>query len=62
MAAIAELALPQPIEGIFPPPLRERLVTLRRALHAHPELSFEEMRTSTLVADYNVPGWPEPMR
>jgi amidohydrolase len=46
MAAIAELALPQPIEALFPPPLRERLVELRRELHAHPELSFKEEETA----------------
>jgi amidohydrolase len=46
MAGIAELALPQPIEPFFPPPLRERLVTLRRELHAHPELSFKEEETA----------------
>ncbi|MDQ3949862.1 MAG: M20 family metallopeptidase [Gemmatimonadota bacterium] len=46
MGAIAELALPQPIEPFFPPPLRERLVALRRALHANPELSFKEEETA----------------
>jgi amidohydrolase len=46
MAAIAELALPQPIEAFFPPPLRERLVTLRREIHANPELSFKEVETA----------------
>lgn len=46
MAATAELALPQPIEGLFPPPMRERLVELRRELHANPELSFKEEQTA----------------
>jgi amidohydrolase len=46
MAAIAELALPQPIEPFFPPPLRERLVALRREIHANPELSFKEVETA----------------
>jgi amidohydrolase len=44
--AIAELELPQPIERLFPPPLRERLIELRRELHAHPELSFKEEQTA----------------
>ena len=44
--AIAELELPQPIEGLFPPPVRERLVELRRELHAYPELSFKEEQTA----------------
>jgi hippurate hydrolase len=46
MTALAALAIPQPIEGLFPPPLRERLVELRRALHAYPELSFKEEETA----------------
>ena len=46
MTAIAELALPASIEPLFPPPLRERLVTLRRELHAHPELSSQEEETA----------------
>jgi hippurate hydrolase len=46
MAATVELALPGPIEGFFPPPLRERLVALRRELHAYPELSFKEEETA----------------
>jgi amidohydrolase len=51
MAAIAELALPQPIEGLFPPPLRERLIELRRELHAHPELSFREEQTARRLTE-----------
>jgi hippurate hydrolase len=46
MGAIADLTLPQTIEPLFPPPLRERLVALRRELHAHPELSFKEEETA----------------
>src|SRR5918992_6054956 len=50
MAAIAELALPQPIEPLFPSPLRERLVALRREIHANPELSFKEVETARRLA------------
>src|SRR5918999_6484682 len=46
MGAIADLTLPQTIEPLFPPPLRERLVALRRELHANPELSFKEEQTA----------------
>jgi amidohydrolase len=51
MAAIAELALPQLIEPFFPPPLRERLVTLRREIHANPELAFKEVETARRLTD-----------
>ncbi|MFN2565606.1 MAG: M20 family metallopeptidase [Gemmatimonadaceae bacterium] len=40
------MALPAAIEPLFPPPLRERLVALRRELHAHPELSSQEEETA----------------
>src|SRR5918998_3044008 len=46
MTALAELALPAVIEPLFPPPLRERLVALRRELHANPELSSQEEQTA----------------
>jgi amidohydrolase len=46
MTAIAQLALPQPIEPLFPRPLREQLISLRRELHANPELSFKEEETA----------------
>lgn len=51
MAAIAELALPQPIEPFFPPPLRERLVKLRREIHANPELAFKEVETARRLTE-----------
>ena len=51
MAAIAELALPAAVEPLFPPPLRERLVSLRRELHANPELSSKEEETARRLTD-----------
>src|SRR3989449_417970 len=35
----------------LPPVDRDQLVAMRRDLHAHPELGFEERRTSALVAE-----------
>jgi amidohydrolase len=35
----------------LPPPDRDALVAIRRDLHAHPELGFQETRTSLLVAE-----------
>ncbi|HSC31634.1 MAG TPA: M20 family metallopeptidase [Gemmatimonadaceae bacterium] len=37
--------LPSAIAGLFPADARDALVTLRRDLHEHPELSFAERRT-----------------
>lgn len=36
----------------IPKPLLDSLTSLRQDLHAHPELGFQEVRTSTIVADY----------
>ncbi len=38
--------VPTAIAPLFPAPLRERLLVLRRDLHRHPELSWQEHRTS----------------
>lgn len=38
--------LPAAVARLFPPELRQRLVELRRAIHADPELSFGERRTA----------------
>lgn len=38
--------LPPPVERLFPTPLRDTLVALRRDLHEHPELSWREERTA----------------
>lgn len=34
------------LEALFPPKLRERLLELRRDIHRHPELAFQEERTA----------------
>ena len=31
--------------------LREELIAIRRDLHMHPEMGFEEVRTARMVAD-----------
>ena len=41
-----DLDLPPAVEALFPPPLRQKLVALRRDIHRHPELSFAESRTA----------------
>ena len=39
-------ALPEGVDALFPDELRERLTTLRRDIHANPELSNEEHETA----------------
>lgn len=41
---------------MIPSPLLDELVTIRRDIHAHPELGMEELRTSALVAR-KLRGW-----
>lgn len=38
-------------ERLFPAPLRERLVALRREIHADPELAFQERRTAARLEE-----------
>ena len=49
MGTYLGLALRGPLAAIFPH--HEGLTALRRDLHAHPEIGFEEHRTSALVAE-----------
>jgi amidohydrolase len=46
----APAAVPSPLQTQFPDLLREQLVSLRRALHQHPELSGQETDTATRLA------------
>ncbi len=39
------------LEPLFPPALRKRLVAIRRDLHRHPELSFQEEQTAQRLYD-----------
>ncbi|MBI4501320.1 MAG: amidohydrolase [Gemmatimonadetes bacterium] len=39
------------INGLFPADLRDRLISLRRDLHRHPELSLQEERTAKRLHD-----------
>ena len=48
--AIEPGLVPGPLQNLFPEELREQLVTLRRALHQHPELSGHEIDTATRLA------------
>lgn len=43
-------AIPEEVRSLFPPELERRLRTLRRDLHRHPELSWEEERTRDRLA------------
>ncbi len=45
------MSLPESVERRFSPELRDRLVTLRRELHRHPELSFAERDTTARLVD-----------
>ena len=45
------MTLPGSLDALFPQSLRRTLVDLRRDLHAHPELSGREERTSTVLHD-----------
>lgn len=46
MTAAGALEAPAFVERLFDTELRDRLVALRRAIHADPELSFQEERTA----------------
>lgn len=46
MATGEDIEVPAALTQIFPGPLRRRLVSLRRDLHRHPELAFEEHHTA----------------
>ncbi|HEU4566276.1 MAG TPA: M20 family metallopeptidase [Gemmatimonadaceae bacterium] len=45
------MPLPGAVARLFPIPLRETLVALRRDLHRHPELAFREERTAARLHD-----------
>ena len=45
-AAPAASSLPEAVESLFNAALRQTLIELRRAIHADPELSFQEERTA----------------
>ena len=38
--------VPKKLEAVFSSKLRDRLIELRRELHRHPELSFQEQHTA----------------
>jgi hippurate hydrolase len=42
--------VPAPLQRLFPAELQEQLITLRRALHQHPELSGHEIQTADRLA------------
>ena len=51
MSAPRELALPTSVAALFDDALRQRLLELRRALHAHPELSHQEHETARRLVE-----------
>ena len=46
---VDDVEIPGPLTALFPGPLRRSLVALRRELHRHPELSFEEKATAATL-------------
>ena len=45
------MQLPETIEKLFSPTLQKKLLDLRRDLHQHPELSFQEEKTAEKLTD-----------
>jgi hippurate hydrolase len=46
-----KMQLPESIEKLFSPSLQKKILALRRDLHQHPELSFQEERTAEKLTD-----------
>ena len=51
MSAARSLAIPPAVARLFDDALRDRLIELRRALHAHPELSHREHETARRLVE-----------